>query len=77
MVTRRDSVFLYPNVLEGGEMGELALTPAQIANNLYAARRSYMRTPCRCPSSLQVRICSVPTEQSKLGPPEVKVEVCV
>ena len=29
-----------PSVLEGGEMGELALTPAQMATNLHATRRS-------------------------------------
>ena len=40
MVTRRGSAFLFPSVLEGGEMGELALTPAQMAINLHATRRS-------------------------------------
>ena len=40
MVTRRGSGFLFPSILEGGEMGELALTAAQMATNLHATRRS-------------------------------------
>ena len=40
MVTRRGSGFLFPSVLEGGEMGELALTPAQMANNLQTRLRT-------------------------------------
>ena len=40
MVTCRGSGFLFPSVLEGGEMGELALTPVQMATNLHAARCS-------------------------------------
>ena len=40
MVTRRGSGFLFPSVLEGGEVGELALTLAQRATNLHATRRS-------------------------------------
>ena len=33
MVTCRGSGFLFSSVIEGGEMGELALTPAQMATN--------------------------------------------
>ena len=40
MVTRRGSGFLFPSVLEGGEMGELALTPAQMATNLQTRLRT-------------------------------------
>lgn len=34
MGTRRGSLFLFPSVLEGGEKGEPALTPAQMTTNL-------------------------------------------
>ena len=40
MVTRRGPGFLFPSVLEGGELGELALTPAQMATNLKTRLRT-------------------------------------
>ena len=40
MVTRRGSGFLLPTIIEGGEMGELALTPAQMAINLQTRLRT-------------------------------------
>ena len=40
MVTRRGPGFLFPSVLEGGELGELALTPAQMATTLQTRLRT-------------------------------------
>ena len=40
MVARRGSRFLFSSILEGGEMGELALTPAQMGTNLQTRLRT-------------------------------------
>ena len=40
LITRRGLGFLFPRVLEGGEMEELALTPAQMATNLQTRLRT-------------------------------------